>query len=128
MIQRIQSLYLLLAAIAALVSCVLFATAAVPCYTGVVLMGLTAVFSLLNIFGYRNRRRQIRLCWLCMAFVFVFYIAAVALYNLEELPFPVSVREWLALGLPAVADLFTLLASLGIQADERLVRSIDRIR
>ena len=68
MIQRIQTVFLLLAAILAVVCLV------VRWQWLDVVQGLSAVLSVYTIFIYRQRPRQAQLCLLGIALVFVWYI------------------------------------------------------
>lgn len=116
MIQRIQSIYLLLAG---LVTAVPFAAGA----RGAAVLAVCALLGLLafaGIFLYRNRKAQMALCRLGVA-------AALALYLLHFYPEPDGTAHW-TLAAPAAYQALTLLALGGIRHDERLVRAADRIR
>ena len=113
MIQRLQSVYMLLAAIA-LAVCFVFDEDMRP-------SGLTlclAVISFCNIFLYKNRVRQARVCLGVMLAGIVYYIF-------------LAIRQpqlgWYS-ALPMVAVLLLFLARKRIVKDEKLVRSLDRIR
>ena len=113
MIQRLQSVYLLLAAIA-LAVCFVFDEDMRP-------SGLTlclAVIALLDIFLYKNRVMQARVCLGVMLAGIVYYIF-------------LAIRQpqlgWYS-ALPMVAVLLLFLARKRIVKDEKLVRSLDRIR
>ena len=113
MIQRLQSVYLLLAAIA-LAVCFVFDEDMRP-------SGLTlclAVISLCNIFLYKNRVRQARVCLGVM-------LAGIAYYIFLAIRQPQL--GWYS-ALPMVAVLLLFLARKRIVKDEKLVRSLDRIR
>lgn len=111
MIQRIQTVFLILAA-------VIMALSAYLCFrsdwmeTRHLLGGLFSVIatidSLLTAFYfYKNRKVQMVMCW---SLVVVCALASIGTY------------------VALIAIPFLLLAWRGIRADERLVRSIDRIR
>ena len=113
MIQRLQSVYMLLAAIA-LAVCFVFDEDMRP-------SGLTlclAVVSFFNIFLYKNRVRQARVCLGVMLAGIVYYIF-------------LAIRQpllgWYS-ALPMVAVLLLFMARKRIVKDEKLVRSLDRIR
>ena len=113
MIQRLQSVYMLLAAIA-LAVCFVFDEDMRP-------SGLTlclAVISFFNIFLYKNRVRQARVCLGVMLAGIVYYIF-------------LAIRQpqlgWYS-ALPMVAVLLLFMARKHIVKDEKLVRSLDRIR
>ncbi len=87
----------------------------------------SAMFSVLTIFAYRNRKSQMLFCraiagllacWYIVYFVFAHVLAD------ETATFSPS----LGAILPALSIVFILLALRGIKADEKLVRAADRIR
>lgn len=119
MIQRIQTLYLLMAGILSAISAYL-------CFGGIVngqfipaltsetlnivggfLCIIAALDSFIAIFLYKNRKSQMVLC--CS--IILTAIIAALFY------------VWILVAVP-----FVYLAWRGIRADERLIRSIDRIR
>jgi len=114
MIQRKQTLFLLLAAVALAVAAVM--------NTGTVLMLVLLIVSAVLcagiIFVYKNRKRQILLTLLPMALLLAWYVLLAV--NNFQMAWPDA--------LPAVAILFIVLARQGIVHDEKLVRSLDRIR
>jgi hypothetical protein len=113
MIQRIQSVYLLLAAVL-LVVCFLFDEGMQP-------SGLTlclAVVSLVDIFLFKNRNLQARICLAVMFAGIVYYI-----FMAVKQP----IIGWYS-ALPMAAVLLHFLARKRILMDEKLVRSLDRIR
>ena len=113
MIQRIQSVYLLLAAVL-LVVCFVFDENMRP-------SGLTlclAVFSLIDIFLFKNRNLQARVCLSVM-------LAGIAYYIFMAVNQPII--GWYSV-LPMVAVFLLFLARKRILKDEKLVRSLDRIR
>lgn len=151
MIQRVQSIYLLLAVVAGSIGLLAqvgyyepetmgggyrlynlyildaehhaaFTSAPLFC-----LLALATMLSLVNIFLYKNRRRQIRCCTATMTLLLLWNLTAIAftyLFGYEGHTFHFL---WGAF-MPAVAFLFCFLARRAIQADERLVRAADRIR
>jgi len=144
MIQRIQSIWLLLAAIAIL--CLLFvpvliskdgeSTYTLNGYginnksTNILLLVstiLAGLISLLNIFNFRNRRLQIRIASLNILLILglSFWFSSLA----KQLPGGIKNSDiGIGLFLPLAAIIFTLLAIRGIKKDEKLIRSADRLR
>ena len=113
MIQRIQTVYFLLAAIL-LAVCFVFDEDMRP-------SGLTlclAVISIVDIFLYKNRVLQAKVCLGMMLAGIVYYIF-------------MAVRQpvigWYS-ALPMLAVFLLFLARKRILKDEKLVRSLDRIR
>ena len=149
MIQRIQSIYLLLAA-------VFFSTAFFLPYLAmempgvevaqpvladgqfnysdnVGLFGLTvlgAILSVSSIFLYGNRSLQSKLCALTtLIAALMFILAAIAGQTLRSnLPEGEVIQFGLGWIAPVGAILFSRLAANAIRKDEQLVRSMDRLR
>ena len=155
MIQRIQTLYLLLAAV--LMSLTLFlplatildgsneivvkafsvsglqdAAGALPIYLGL-LLALTTALLLTIIFLFKRRMLQIRLCVSAIVLL-VGSTAFIGLYcyRLCDLLASLEGDKVFTLGfaslMPVVAIIPVVLAIRGIARDEALVRSLDRIR
>lgn len=156
MIQRIQSVYLLLAALCAMatlfVPLATFATGAEnqlisacglafrTCGIAadaetlqrpwgiLVCSGLSAVVSLYTIFRYKDRKQQMRFCRFGMA-IQAFAVAASGTYIAvfaSKHAYTFSPNAGIAL--PLLAFVFLWLALRGIRKDEALVRAADRIR
>ncbi|MEM9837349.1 MAG: DUF4293 domain-containing protein [Bacteroidota bacterium] len=143
MLQRIQSIFLLLAAVAcfglfglpiadtetAQAQSALFNDQEYTLFDDPILLalfGLAGAVLLIDIFLFRNRPLQIRLSWLSIALVlggvgYAFY--RLSLDSAQALAGP-------ALGtfLPLVVVIFAFLAKVYIGKDEDLVRSADRLR
>ncbi len=155
MIQRIQTLYLLLAAV--LMSLTLFLPLAtiwqggneiiikawfadgtvgfkapLPLYLGIILSVATAL-PFVTIFLYKKRMTQIRLC-VSEIVLLLGSVAFIALYCyrmcdvLAELMQELNFTLGFAALMPVVAIIPMVLAIRGIAKDEALVRSLDRIR
>ncbi len=143
MIQRIQSVFLLLAALACFLlfalpvattnspeaSSALFADSEYTLSDDPVLMGFFALAGLLllvGIFLFRNRPLQIRLSWLGIALVlgglgYGFYLLSTD--AAQEAAQPAA-----GLSMPLLVIILAYLAKTYIHKDERLVRSADRLR
>jgi hypothetical protein len=137
MIQRIQSIWLLLAAVFA------FLTFKLPFYQGAVLQAtdvkpavdaqstiwltivaaLTGALAFINIFFFNNRRLQLRMC----IFGIILTLALIALCFLEMSKFADG-----SLALSCVIYFailaFYIMAVNGIRKDEKLIKSMDRLR
>lgn len=151
MIQRIQSVYLLIAAI--LMAVVVYTPLAVliapdgfylfksmgifengtmltyPSWTIAACAIVTALISFVSIFLFKKRKVQIKLCYISIAFIVLFY-AAFAFYlctGQTGLEAEFSKVEY-GLALPAISLILIVLALSKIKADERLVQSLNRIR
>lgn len=113
MIQRKQTLFLLLAAILAIVCFFLRLFHWID-----VLLVLSTVLSAYTIFLYRRRIMQARLCLAGMFILLAWYVGVAALEG------EASIVE----SLPMVSVILIFMARKGILDDEKLVRAADRIR
>ena len=137
MIQRIQSIWLLLAAVFA------FLTFKLPFYQGAVLQAtdvkpaidaqstilltiiaaLTGALGFINIFFFNNRKLQIRIC----IFGIILTLALIALCFVEMSKFTDgSVALSCVIYFAILA--FYIMALNGIRKDEKLIKSMDRLR
>ena len=90
---------------------------------------LVGVLAFLNIFFYRNRIRQMRMCvFLILLFLgmiaIIFYYITFARNQLDD---PQILHTWRVV-IPPVAAILTYLAFRRIRRDELLVKAFDRIR
>ena len=154
MIQRIQTIYLLLAA--ALTACTTFfslgtfstgteeftlrafglkdaegATVQSTIYMGI-LLTLALAVAVVTIFLFKRRLLQIRMCVVEMillvgaqAMTVIYYYLSCRVFSSVEFQ---AHSLKLPLVFPAIALIFTFLAARAIFRDEILVRSVDRIR
>lgn len=144
MIQRKQSLWLL---IAALLNVAMFlidvyriswvtngvtTTTAVRIsdhYPSLLMCIAVTVMPLAAIFMFRNRKKQMRICALAAVFEASFLTMLLArCENLLRAQAGATGNYWIGAVLPALAIIFLVMAILGIRADEKLVRSADRLR
>ncbi|MBO6017924.1 MAG: DUF4293 family protein [Prevotella sp.] len=112
MIQRKQTVFLLLAAIVAAV-CAVLRWQLVD-----IAGGLSAILSIYTIFIYKQRPRQAKLCLAGLFVIFVWYIL-LAVYQ----GYVTTIDS-----MPMVSAILVFMARKGIIDDEKLVRAADRIR
>lgn len=143
MIQRIQSIYLLLLFIINIVGIILntyvidvfqkaFTTINVLTVdTAFILVGLLSIIiSIITIFLFKNRKLQMRLCKLLLFvnFLFIAFIG-VFVYHQLNLPggfnYPEKGIEWI---IALISIVFAVLANRAIKSDDELVKSADRFR
>ncbi|MDR2814010.1 MAG: DUF4293 domain-containing protein [Prevotellaceae bacterium] len=138
MLQRIQSVFL---AVALALSGLLFAlpfAAAIDAqgreatvsgvdFPLVIIQVATFGVTLVNIFLYKRRRRQIRLCIL-NGVALLCYQAFVLLSVFLLSRHAEAVQYKVTIVFPAIVAVFTFLAMRRIARDEALVRSLDRLR
>jgi hypothetical protein len=155
MIQRIQSLYLLLATALTVVcmsNCIGFfisedgevlgklynlfftdaregASAQFTPWALFVILLISATLTFLNIFLYKHRALQMRVCSFCMILLAGWYAAYAAFAWFITGMFEAdSFRVGLWASLPCVSLILLYLAFRSILKDEKLVRSLDRLR
>lgn len=143
MIQRVQSLYMLLAALVTGVLSVVFplyiygdtmvtlketfSSGNVYTIIAGVLFVLSTILSLMTIFLFKNRKLQINLNRINI--VINFFLLGVIVYLLLTLSGETQVSEkGIGSFLPLVAVVLLSLANKAILKDERLVKSVDRLR
>ena len=148
MIQRIQSIYLLLAAILMAVTAfspILVLTEGLTLYScgissleseivkptwGIVSMALlSAILAFATIFFYKNRKKQMKMVSITVGVVLFYFITA-AVYLVSYVENVIQKIQMVDYGLflPILALVFLFLAKRGINKDEKLVRSTERIR
>jgi uncharacterized membrane protein YfcA len=145
MIQRIQSIFYLLAGLSfASLFMLPFATSEepVPNYMSdqvyniqdhIIMMGMTIVgifISLVAIFLYKNRGLQLRFGYLVIIFGILVPLVAFLLMFTEKTAFnsEIEINEKLGLFIPVLVILFGFLANRFVKKDDKLVRSMDRLR
>ena len=131
MIQRIQSIYFLVAAIS-----MTLISFKVPVYTlnetlfmaqddtkMFILTIVGAIFSLLGLFMFKNRKFQMKLIRLTVLIQMIIGVRLFMLFNKFEVVLNNSLLFLLAFALIAL-----IMAYRGVKKDDDLVRSVDRIR
>jgi hypothetical protein len=130
MIQRIQSLYLLLVCLMAAVSALLFPVRSLPEFSFwrddyiLIYAWCTVLISAVTLLFFRRRKMQLvlnRIHWLLQFLVLLF-----VLYGSWPILSWESSTLWVLL--PFISLILLYFSRRGIQRDEDLIRSIDRIR
>ena len=129
MLQRIQSVYMFLAFVAGLVYIYIMYSGKLLADTLPLLIGGSVVIILisLNIFLYSNRKLQIKLNNLAIFVLIVLLGLSVYLVGLLSGEKQFSEKD-IKLLVPVISIVFLLIANKYIKRDERLVKSVDRIR
>jgi hypothetical protein len=150
MIQRKQTVFLLLAVILYLVTlsmpvacvvsqglttgrvyCMLWldqaGAAHFQCWPLFAILLLSAAVACYTIFIYKNRLRQALLCLVSMMLSLLWYVALIVVSKTLAPDAAEFQLAWPAV-LPAVSVILTFMARKGILADEKLVRAADRLR
>jgi hypothetical protein len=142
MIQRIQSIYLLLAVLvsASLFYLPLFEVPSATAGTDAVKFMITSnalllvlacaigVLSFITIFLFKSRPLQLRICRLILILIFV--MIGLLFYTSDTISNGLNQKVIYKIGtyLPLLQVVFVFLAHHGIKKDEKLVRSADRLR
>ena len=85
------------------------------------------IIALVSVFCYKKRNLQIKLCFLNIAFIVLFYIGIVYFKIIIEQN-QAGFRLYIAAFLPAVALIFNYLAVKYIKKDNALIKSMERLR
>lgn len=152
MIQRIQTIFLLLTAIfmSGAAFCPLFEivdggklsltfhsfgigtmfNAEYPTWGILTFAVLGIILSIVNIFLYKKRQLQIKLALLTALLIVVYYVTTMIYLNtyLAKIDSAYTLNIQFGIILPVIALIFDFLAISKIKKDEKLVRSLDRIR
>lgn len=85
---------------------------------------------LIDIFLFRNRKRQRSMAVLsivvCAGFIALMLMQVTSIKN--QTPAPIKGTYWVGAVLPIISIIFLILAISGIRKDEKLVKSLDRLR
>lgn len=97
---------------------------------GVLTFGiLSAVIAFISIFMFKNRKRQMTFCKINALCIVVFYLTVgVYVYSAQTKYNFVFEAAQFGLAFPLIALILNFLAFFKIKSDEKLVRSLDRIR
>jgi glucose-6-phosphate-specific signal transduction histidine kinase len=89
---------------------------------------ITALLALFNIFLYKKRKLQIRLCYALLLLPVLLYVIYF-IFDRQFLPLSEFFQQTpLTFVFPFIAVILIYLAIRGIKKDEKLVRSLDRLR
>ena len=148
MIQRIQTIYLFIASVLMAITnflpllkfsvseqeTILFNTFGIGCraittYPIAIIAILSAILLFISIFMYKNRIKQIKIASISLFLSIMFYaVFAIYLWYIKDLIEYTYTSVSFGLILPTISVILNILAVKAIKADERLVRSADRIR
>lgn len=98
---------------------------------GVLIFAIASgLLAFVNIFLYKKRKLQINIGYLTAIMIVVYYITALVYMNafLAKIDSVYTMNLQFGIILPVVALIFDLLAISRIKKDEKLVKSLDRIR
>ena len=139
MLQRIQTIYLILAAVVTGVLPFVFPLWKAQTGTEIfdfyfmqemsyaALFGLSTTLSIISIMGYKKRQNQFVMGRLNI--ILNLFLLGIFVYRLLTVSGETSVSEkGIGMFLPIVAIVFLVLANKAIKKDEDLVKSVDRLR
>lgn len=142
MIQRIQSIYLLLVAVLSgglifafhlwklaenkVFALELFSAESMVDKSVPVLFLASAVLALYSIFSFKDRKKQFVMGRLII--LINLFLLGVLIYLSLNLPGEVTSEKGIGMFIPVVAILFSVMANKAIKKDEDLVKSVDRLR
>ena len=136
MLQRIQTVYLLIAAIVSLGLIFVFAlwqtkegsaVYALDQLTVFIMFVASGLLSLVSIFMFKNRKLQFVLGRINI--ILNFFLLGVFVYWSLSLPGEMNISEkGIGMFLPIISIVFLVLANKAIKKDEDLVKSVDRLR
>ncbi len=122
MLQRVQTIYIFIAILVTLLAGYIINTP-----RDLIIAGAVSVFMIINIFLFKNRNLQIILNRI-ICFVLIAWIG-LSIYQSGLLSGEKQFSEKdVKLLIPVVSIVFLLIANKYIKRDERLVKSVDRIR
>lgn len=128
MLQRIQTVYLLVCVVLTAVCMYFECTADSHPWALTVIMGICGVLELLDIFLFRQRALQMRVCTFCIILLVGWYAVLVAFAYIQGDGLVGAYRPQVWAAIPAINAILLYLAFRGILRDEMLVRSLDRLR
>jgi len=135
MIQRIQSIWLFLAAavMASLFYLDIYKLAASSIilgnnYIGMILTGISILLSLVTIFRFKNRKSQLSLIWLNLLITICLLAWLFFTISKETEIAGTSGSYRLGAFIPVIVLVLLFLARGGIRKDEKLLKSLDRLR
>jgi len=129
MLQRVQTIYMLLV----FIFTVLYAYWGYKgliyhgCYQYTIFGGIAGLLVLINIFLYKRRNLQVKLNYFSI-FVLIYLLGLSIFQNGYLSGEKVFSEKDIKLLVPVISIVFLLIANKYIKRDERLVKSVDRIR
>ena len=128
MIQRIQTVYLLICLLLTAVCLFFEIKAENHPWALTAIMAVTGVFEFMAIFLFRRRALQMRVCTFCIILLLGWYATYAAFAYLVGEGLVGEFRPQVWASIPAISAILLYLAFRGILHDEMLVRSLDRLR
>ena len=125
MIQRIQTVYLFLT------SCLMAMLEFLPFTASLAVLvsaGAVAVLAIFTIFLYKKRKLQVKIGYVMLLLIVLTY-ALYFIFNRQQFPVAELIQRLpFTFIFPLIAGILVYLAIYRIKKDEKLVRSLDRLR
>jgi len=93
-----------------------------------ILLTISLLLSLFTIFKFNNRKFQMKLCLVNIVLLFIIVGLGYSFISSAASNLQATIHYQFALSMPFIAIILSYLAYKGIQKDEKLIKSIDRIR
>ena len=96
----------------------------------IIVAGLGAGLSLISIFLFKNRKIQLKLGYLTIVMAILLPVVAFLLFTNESknIDSTIQVHDQFGIYVPVAAIIFSALANYYIRKDDKLVKSMDRLR
>src|SRR5690606_6296393 len=96
---------------------------------GILLVVISMTLSLYTIFLYKNRKKKIIFSWFSIILSLVtFAYLYIACKQYTDKHGIMTGHYWLGLFMPLLSTVFLFMGMLGIKKDEKLIKSLDRLR
>jgi len=139
MLQRIQTVWFLLAAIvtAGVFTFDIYQTTDATAgnvligdnFFGIILAVISIILDLYTIFLFKNRKRQMNFAWLSVLVALA--LLAWLYYSVGSFTaahIGIQGHYWIGLFLPLISAVFLFMGWAGVRKDDKLVKSVDRLR
>lgn len=88
----------------------------------------SALLSIVSIFLYKRRKLQINICYLTIFSMVMFYVFFLMYTWTPGQSYAHDIRFYVTILFPAIGIILEFFAIRGIKKDEKLIRSLDRLR
>ncbi len=100
-------------------------------FVGIILAGISIVLSLVTIFRFKNRKSQSGLTWLNILITIglqAWLFFKITNFRSDPANSTLQGYYWIGTFLPFITLILLFMAKSGIRKDEKLVKSLDRLR
>ncbi len=95
-----------------------------------IMIGISGLLSFVSIFQFRNRKVQRGTCFLNYLFIILFILSIIRIWmGVQDVDvFDITILSWVNIALMVLMLFLNFITIAGINSDEALVRSADRLR